>query len=956
MSDGEGTKDVKPRRAKGETAEDAEGSNPATSKRANFSKKRSSSVKDIKSTKLAERPTKALFDDSMLGARRPSKKDGDSTKGSDSAKRTDSDANSGSLKPSSSKSKLKETEKKQDSDDESSGKAVKESSTKKAASRSASSKELKAGAIEKKSPASSGSKDKMDSAREKKSSKAVELADDSVKQSHSAGDIKSPRDKPKDKKEKEKSKSKRTKNSEEESSGMTKDSSSESLKQSDSSNSLHVGKPAVSVPTLDTTPEIAEPTAEIPAPITPKDVAAAPIPKAITPRADDVPLPAPITPRAGDTPDAASSSVAVGVAPAPILIVDSSPSTPKRTTDDDSDSESDKVKPIKPEEEKPGEPAINITVKRGKKTGKDSPSTKTRRASQTMRMTKSPSRGATDAPAAGSLDTDSIPKTPTKDDSPLPSPVSVEATSPAAALAQHPVLRRTMSRGNSPSLPPIMTTAATPPASPRVSVSTPRTETPPPPPSDPSAPPPPPPPAPGMRRINKKELLEVSERKILTRLNNPRVDAELKKWDRRASGYEQTMQTERIQTDYLSDMLFFPHDDVFVEVTKPLIGRLPDVDGETPKSVRDCMAFFAQPRKVIKYRSLKYGGRVSLKERIRLRDEERAKLRAAEAAAAASTPAASPNMESERKKSAVDKKKHEKKKPSMSVSSPRPPAVPIPEAVKPPVASTNTALMVDHPLSASYTGSQPSSPAPKNLAQMKLEASTPRNERNRSASVGFESADDSASAYVLLEDLLTLNEQTVLKSRLERERSIKGVFEVLNPSLASTEPTETRTEGRPITREYGTRVLLSMQSVHIGVGCEEAFFFSAAFYDFEKRLRLTEDFHFDFNETNDLIHTLLSAQQPNQDAESKAKRGLFNLSYTSSNVHLVVRVNGLLRGAIDEVLDPYTPGNQLSAKEKQKLIDQGRTATSIMYKYQQAYAWTAVRLKTIDSFQFAWPG
>lgn len=343
------------------------------------------------------------------------------------------------------------------------------------------------------------------------------------------------------------------------------------------------------------------------------------------------------------------------------------------------------------------------------------------------------------------------------------------------------------------------------------------------------------------------------------------------------------------------------------------------------------MAFFAQPRKVVKYRTLKYGGRFSLKDRIKARDEERAK-KAAEAAAALAAAGPAPASlavpaDGEKKKTPI--KKGEKKKPSMSVSSPRPPSVPLPASADP---------------QATLSGSLPSSPVPKNLAQLKLEGSTtPRSERNRSASVGFENAEDAAAAYVLLEDLLNLNEMTVAKSRAERDKATKGVYDVVSPALASTDPTETRTEGRPITREYGTRVILSMQSVHIGAGYEEAFFFSAAFFDFDKRLRLTEDFHFDFNESNDLISTLLSAQQPSLDPETKAKRALFNLSYTSSSVYLVVRVNGLLRGTVDEVLEPYTPGVALSAKEKQKLVDSGRTAASIMHKYQQAYAWTAVR-------------
>lgn len=1016
MSDDEATRESRSKRSKNAVVEAEEPAKSSTSsKRGNFAARgRASSAKDVKASRIEEKPSRPLFDDSALPSRR-------SKKESDSSSKADVDAPAaGSMKHSSSKSKLKDGEKSKDNGDESTGKSS-ESSTKRQASRASSSKDLKANTISSRS--SSSSKDKVESSKDKKSSKSSENgSSDLIRASSSAGELKSPRGAD-GKKEKEKSKSKRTKTSDknvsDEPTSMVKDESSESLAKSNSSTSLKEEKPVIVIPALDTTPEVvetAEPspktpktpkealTAALPAPITPRDT---PLPAPITPRASEAPLsvapaavalPAPITPRVDDAAGVSSppSPTVAPVAPAPVLAdtppppIDASapPPSPIKKKDDneDSDTESDK-KPATAAAAAATADSSTISVKRTRKVSKqpsESPSTtkSSRRGSATMRPPKSSSRrestdssGSSSAPQT-SADTDSIPT----------SPSGVESSSPAAALAQHPVLRRTLSRGNSNNVavPPISTTPTLPttPASPRVSVSTPRTETPPPPsPSADGAPPPPPPPAPGMRRVTKKELLEVSERKVLTRLNIPRIDEEFKKWDRRASKYENVMQSERIQTDFLSDLLFFPHDgpsplfdfrcgpylilflsDVYIETTKPLIGQLPDVDAETPKSVRDCMAFFAQPRKVIKYRSLKYGGRIPLRDRIKARDDERAKIRAAEASAAAAVaPPASPTItvaaEGDKKKGG-DKKKHDKKKPSMSVStsSPRPGTATPPPEVKPLAVSQTSTVGQEHPLSATFTGSTPpASPGPKNLAQMKLEGSTPRPERIRSASVGFESSEDASSSYVLLDDMLTLSDQTVLKARIDRDRACRGIFEAIPTSLASTEPTENRTEGRPITREYGTRVLLSMQDVHIGVGYEEAFFFSAAFYDFDKRLRLTEDFHFDFNESNDLIHTLLSAQQPNQEPESKAKRGLFNLSYTSSNVFLVVRVNGLLRGSADENLEAYTPGNQLNPKEKQKLIDQGRTAASIMAKYQQAYAWTAVRFFLSLDF-LLWPG
>jgi len=56
----------------------------------------------------------------------------------------------------------------------------------------------------------------------------------------------------------------------------------------------------------------------------------------------------------------------------------------------------------------------------------------------------------------------------------------------------------------------------------------------------------------------------------------------------------------------------------------------------------------------------------------------------------------------------------------------------------------------------------------------------------------------------------------------------------------------------------GTRVLLHAKGLAVPVGVEDAFYFTLSFYDIQKKLKLTEDFYFDFNDQNELIRSLIA--------------------------------------------------------------------------------------------------
>jgi hypothetical protein len=154
-----------------------------------------------------------------------------------------------------------------------------------------------------------------------------------------------------------------------------------------------------------------------------------------------------------------------------------------------------------------------------------------------------------------------------------------------------------------------------------------------------------------------------------------------------------------------------------------------------------------------------------------------------------------------------------------------------------------------------------------------------------------------------------MNADVRREARHYRENAMHGIFELINPSSIGSEPTENRSVGHPLVRDYSTRIFLHAKSINIGIGQEDAFFFSAAIYDIEKKIRLTEDFNFDFNEANELIHSLLTSHNQNPDSESLARRAIVDLKYASENVYLVVRVNTVLKGNLEELAELYSQGH-----------------------------------------------
>lgn len=201
------------------------------------------------------------------------------------------------------------------------------------------------------------------------------------------------------------------------------------------------------------------------------------------------------------------------------------------------------------------------------------------------------------------------------------------------------------------------------------------------------------------------------------------------------------------------------------------------------------------------------------------------------------------------------------------------------------------------------------------------------------------------ATFQLNPKMMALDEKIRRREAEKADAERKGILDidVFTPLPINGEASDHVQPVETLRPKFETRVMVHFKNLKFALGYEEPFFVSAAFYDIDKRLRLSETFYADFNDQNELIKSLLSRFHDAAQPESLAKRFVANLSYQSPNIYLVIRLNTVLHGDIDDIAEPYS-GGTASAKDKQKLMDAARTATSLLGEFQQGFAWAALQV------------
>ncbi|EFA75991.1 DOCK family protein [Heterostelium album PN500] len=201
------------------------------------------------------------------------------------------------------------------------------------------------------------------------------------------------------------------------------------------------------------------------------------------------------------------------------------------------------------------------------------------------------------------------------------------------------------------------------------------------------------------------------------------------------------------------------------------------------------------------------------------------------------------------------------------------------------------------------------------------------------------------------------------KADLQNQKSLFSYFTLSDPPVFAAEPS-------PYAREKSRSILVECKELTFKLWDKEEesepFYCSLYLYDIAKKARISEVFHFDFN--NEKTEKLLggvgnssltgssnnannkNSQATNnvvKDEINRAKRALFNVGKSSQDIYLVLKVEKILMGDIDDQAEPYIKLN-LKDKEKDKLKDQIKSYCSRLGNYRQAFCWGCVPLFGMD--------
>ncbi|KAK8745846.1 hypothetical protein OTU49_000046 [Cherax quadricarinatus] len=114
-----------------------------------------------------------------------------------------------------------------------------------------------------------------------------------------------------------------------------------------------------------------------------------------------------------------------------------------------------------------------------------------------------------------------------------------------------------------------------------------------------------------------------------------------------------------------------------------------------------------------------------------------------------------------------------------------------------------------------------------------------------------------------------------------------------------------------------------------------------ALYDLRDKKKISENFCFDMNP--EPLKRMLTSHIPYQDISTLSRTCIFDITYPSSDLFLVVRLEKVLQGDISDVVGPYMKDDA----NREKLKSAAVACCERLGKYRMPLAWTAINLMNI---------
>ncbi|KAL6033382.1 hypothetical protein STEG23_031826 [Scotinomys teguina] len=199
-----------------------------------------------------------------------------------------------------------------------------------------------------------------------------------------------------------------------------------------------------------------------------------------------------------------------------------------------------------------------------------------------------------------------------------------------------------------------------------------------------------------------------------------------------------------------------------------------------------------------------------------------------------------------------------------------------------------------------------------------------------------------------LENLLQLVSAEDFEKEKEEARKTNRQAEIfaLYPSVDEEDAVEIRPVPECPKEHLGNRILVKVLTLKFEIEIEPLFA-SIALYDVKERKKISENFHCDLN--SDQFKGFLRAHTPSVDPSSQARSAVFSVTYPSSDIYLVVKIEKVLQqGEIADCAEPYMVIKESDggkSKEKvEKLKLQAESFCQRLGKYRMPFAWAPISL------------
>ncbi|XP_026325619.1 dedicator of cytokinesis protein 7 isoform X2 [Hyposmocoma kahamanoa] len=186
------------------------------------------------------------------------------------------------------------------------------------------------------------------------------------------------------------------------------------------------------------------------------------------------------------------------------------------------------------------------------------------------------------------------------------------------------------------------------------------------------------------------------------------------------------------------------------------------------------------------------------------------------------------------------------------------------------------------------------------------------------------------------EQLDALNEARRLENR---QSDLLGLY---TPYLDEEEAVERRLAAEMPCEVMGHRIMVICHQLKLELDVEPLFA-SMALYDAKEKKKLSENFYFNLN--SECTKQMLSLHIPHADLSTLSRSAVFDIQNPSADIFLVVRVEKVLQGDVNECVEPYIKDD----KNREKVRAGAQAACSRLGKYRMPLAWSCVSLLNILS-------